>query len=472
MRRDQLVKGLVYSFFTSTLFTGCMSDGGWNQNEREAGGGDEGVVVERGEIAIDPTGQYLVSRTSDRLMYASLDSGEVRELLGLSDTARVTFDHEGKSLFVTRGIDGIETQEESDASYLVRGELVRHDVATNARVWARPLQISLSWSDELESMPWLDVTEDDRHVVVTDYDTVRVLDAANGELEKTIAVPGGVVDVDVTPDQTRLVITTENTWAGGNPQTVLQVHDLTTFDSVQITVPNCSSELVISANGQHAFLAPTRCDKDPVSVIDLDTARFVRNLPGFGPVALAADGSLAVAFIDASNIERALFDDPSQIPSEDDDLYHLMLIDTATLTFDVIPLGDRLPRYAITPDGKLLLIDNDTLWDDGRIRVLDVRQKQLVPVLGPSITLDHYAVTRDSSKVFLLDDGLYSIDLSSRTASSEPIDFTPTDLNLTPDDAILVLREDDATLRLYDAQNPQLLRTITLDEEQEREPEQ
>lgn len=294
-----------------------------------------------------------------------------------------------------------------------------------------------------------------------------MLDAETGERKKLVVPARAIIDVDVTPDQDRIVITTEHVWLDGNdgdgPRTVLEVHDLASSAKVEINVPNCASELVISPSGQHGFLAPTRCEKDPVSVIDLDAGRFVRNLPGFGPVALAPNGELAVAFIDATNIEEELFDNPQQIPS-DEVRYHLMLIDTETLQFDVIALGEDLPRYAITPDGKLVLIDADTLWTDGRIRLLDVDQKKLVPVLGSGLKLEHYAVTRDSSKVFLLDDGLFTIDLSTRVAQSEPIDFTPTDLNLTPDDSVLVLRQDSATLWLYDAKQPRVLRSITLPE--------
>jgi hypothetical protein len=468
MRSNQLVRGLVYAFFVATVFTGCMSEGGLNQNERQAGGGDEGVAVEQGEIAIDPTGQYLISKLSTRLVHADLRSGETKVLPGLSQAVRVTFDHQGTSLFVTRSHSRLQLDDEDDDSPSIglgAGELVRYDVAQRRELWSLPITLELGRGDQgLGAAPWLDVTEDDRFVVVTYPDRVDVLDATTGERKKTVHVPEGVIDVDVTPDQDRIVITTQHTWQDDVPRTVLEVHELASNAVVEIAVPNCASELVISPSGQHGFLAPTRCQRDPVSVIDLESGRFVRNLPGFGPVALAPDGKLAVAFIDATNIDEELFDDPQQIPSEEV-RYHLMLIDTETLRFDVLALGEELPRYAITPDGKLVLIDASTLWSDGRIRLLDVAQKELVPVLGSGLHLDHYAVTRDSSKVFLLDDGLFTIDLSTRVAQSEPIEFTPTDLNLTPDDRVLVLREDSATLWLYDAKQPRVLRSITLPEQ-------
>lgn len=467
MRRDRIVRGLVCAFYAGSMFTGCLSEGGLNQNEREAGGGDEGVAVEHGEIAIDPTGQYLISKTGDRLIHADLGSAEVRELTRLSHTARVSFSHDGASLFVTRGTSQLLDENDGDDWELpaTEGQLVRYELGSNRIAWSQPITLSYDWSrdrDDITTLPWLDVTEDDRYVIATESERVIVIDAASGEIMKRLSFDEPIVDVDVTPDQDRIVVTTQHTWTGSVPRTELQVIELATFQVTAIQVPNCASELSISANGQHAFLAPTHCQKDPVSVIDLDAGRFVRNLPGFGPVALAANGALAVAFIDASNIDASLFDDPQQIPTVEEAAYHLMLIDTESLRFDVIPLGDRLPRYAITPDGKLVLIDADTLWEDGRVRMLDVTKKELFPVLGPGMQLDHYAVTSDSSKVFLLDDGLYTIDLTTREAGSKPIDFTPTDLNLTPDDSTLVLREDDETLRIYDTRQSRLTRTIHL----------
>src|SRR5688572_19409980 len=68
-------------------------DGGLNENEREAGDGDEGVNVAFGEIAIDPTGSYLLANRDEELLYAQLASGQMEALPGLSEVARVAFGH-------------------------------------------------------------------------------------------------------------------------------------------------------------------------------------------------------------------------------------------------------------------------------------------------------------------------------------------------------------------------------------------
>ena len=78
----------------------------------------------------------------------------------------------------------------------------------------------------------------------------------------------------------------------------------------QIEVPNCSDDIIVPQHGEKALLAPTTCvgemAYDPISVIDLTAGAetFVRNLPGFGPVALGPDGTMAVGFLwDAQHCE-------------------------------------------------------------------------------------------------------------------------------------------------------------------------
>jgi hypothetical protein len=311
-----------------------------------------------------------------------------------------------------------------------------------------------------------EVTKDDQWLIVTNARQVDVLAADSGKrIHSTGPLPRSVVDVDVTPAQTQLVITLAHVWEGdrqNEAHTTIQVRDLTTFELREIDVPNCSDELAITPDGKYGLLAPTRCRRDPVSVIDLEGGEFVRNLPGFGPVALAQEGALAVAFMDTNQLDESLFDDPSQIPTEGS-RYRLMLIDTATLEFDTIELGDDVPRYAVSPNGDLLLVDAPDLWHDGRVRILDTHTRELKQLAGPSLTLENYVVTRDSSKVFLLDRGLFRIALADLRVIAEPITFTPSRINITPDDRHLVLRESEDVLWMYDIESSELKSSLNLD---------
>jgi hypothetical protein len=190
----------------------------------------------------------------------------------------------------------------------------------------------------------------------------------------------------------------------------------------------------------------------------------VRNLPGFGPVAVAPDGTLAVAFLDATRVEAALFDDPSQIPPADGDRYHLMLVDTTTLAFRTVPLGDALPRYALTPDGHILLVDSPSWVRDGRLRLLDVLGGRLVSLTGTEdVRLESYVVTADATRIYLLYHGLWSVDVAAARLLAVPLPFAPLNLNITPDDRRLLLREDADTLWLYDLDRGQLEGSVELD---------
>lgn len=465
----------------------CLDDAGWNDNERSPGNGEDGVPLWGGEIAIDPTGRYLLTSHEGKLIYGDLNDGATHALPKLTGATRVVFDHAGKSVFASRiAIDPDENLELRGGILLAypNGEgarLVRYDLEKNKEAWSRPVDVQVTRDRDYqrEDYPFLAVTGDDQHIVVAESHRVDVIAADSGKsITSTGILPQRVADIDITPDQKRLVITLAHQWV--DPEhalTRILIGDLTHFEAHEVEVPNCTSELAIAPDGKRAFLAPPECipdedefddddaaderlrrrrkNHDPVSVIDLENEMFVRNLPGFGPVALAQGGTLAVAFMDREALDERLFDDPEQIP-RDGARYRLMLIDTQTLAFETLELGDEIPRYALAPDGQLLLVDSPSYWRDGRIRVLDTASRTLKQLIGPGLTLDNYVMTRDSKQAFVLSGGLYRISLAQRRAIAEPLEFSPINLNITPDDQRLVLREDEETLWVYDVQTSQL----------------
>jgi DNA-binding beta-propeller fold protein YncE len=310
------------------------------------------------------------------------------------------------------------------------------------------------------AFPLIEVTDDNQHVVVTSPRSVEIVRAKDGGVVRSETFSKLIVDVDVAPSLGYVIVTLDHKWGDDDPETkIVKVPMGPTGETTTIKANNCSSELAVAPDGQYAFLAPTSCAKDPVSVIDLENDRFVKNLPGFGPVALAPGGEMMVAFIDTDAVDESLFDDKSQIPSGSDQ-YHLMLIDTATLEFDTIPVGDTIPRYAMTRDGRMVLVDSPTWFDDGRIRVLDIAEMQLTAVEGPDVRLENWVLSQDSTRLFLLDGGLFDLDVPGATVEGVSLDFQPTNLNLTADDGLLLLREDHNKVWVYDTAAGELVRAI------------
>ena len=113
-------------------------------------------------------------------------------------------------------------------------------------------------------------------------------------------------------------------------------------------------------------------------------------------------------------------------------------------------LGDVLPRYALTPDGKMLLIDEDRRLQHMRMRVLDIDAGTMRTISGPDVQLDNFVITSDSSTVFLLDHGLFELSVDEALVTSVAIDFTPSNINITPDYHYLILRQSDNRLWMYD----------------------
>jgi hypothetical protein len=196
------------------------------------------------------------------------------------------------------------------------------------------------------------------------------------------------------------LVTMAHAWKDNRVSTKVSFIDLESGHKHTITVPNCSDEVAVTPDERFAFLAPTTCRRDPVSVIDLDDERWMGNLPGFGPVAVAPRGNVAIAFLDRDNIDADLFDDPEQIPSVSDVRYHVMFIDTVTLEFETLAIGDTLPRYALTPAGNLVLVDSASWYEDGKLRLLNTATKEIHTVSGPDVRLDQFVITSDSLRVF------------------------------------------------------------------------
>lgn len=431
--------------------------GGLNQNEQHAGNQDDGVNLSFGDIAVDPTGTYFLSRNGDDLVHANILTGGAKILPGVDSPVRLAFDHEAERVYLTLESGGGD-------------ELVAYDVRDRKAVWSVPIKITerLTTTHGRVSFPLIEVSEDNKYLVVTHKHELEILDITNGEVLRSEEFDAPVVDVDLSPDGADVIITTDHEWVGegdddDDPETmVISVPmdpDSPAPDRTEIKVPNCSDEVVVAPDGEHAFLAPTSCNKDPISVIDLGSGEFVKNLPGFGPVAMSPSGEEMVGFLDMEFVDEALFDDPDDIPTSGG-RYHLMFVDASTLQYDFLALGEKIPRYAMTPDGKMLLVDSVGWFEDERLRVVDIAARSIEQVSGPAVQLDNFAVTSDSEHVFLLDDGLFDLDVPARDIDAVSVGFDPENINITPDDTYLLLRQSDTKIQVFDIASSQIVRGI------------
>ena len=232
-----------------------------------------------------------------------------------------------------------------------------------------------------------------------------------------------------------------------------------------ITIPNCASRLNVSPDGTLAMVSPTFCQKDPVSLIDLRTRRFVENLPGFGPVAFSPDGEWALAF--GRQADMATFGITSETK------YALLFISTRDHHVEVMDLGDDLPTYTITPDGEVVLIYSifeTSSWDG--ILLVDVNTRTMRTAQGPELDLTEFVMTSDGALVYLIDEGLYRLDVATGTISyvqltcgepGQPTRCNPELVNLLPDQQTLVLGwRRDPELAFFDIPEHRVTRTVVL----------
>lgn len=424
---------------------GCPDSGGANFNQQGVGDRPGGITVGLGNIGVAPTGDYVVFQNDSELSVGRPDSGEVYPL-PVANPTRLEFANERDEIWVG-----------SDSDHAVHAI----DVLGAEVLWSVPVDFP-----NVEGLR-LAATSNDNRLVIASGSHLKVVDTATGEVMREHDLPATVVDLHVLSDDTRAIVVSAHSWGPTDetPLTPITIIDLKNGDMRHFDVPNCSDRIAVSGDARYALLAPLSCRKDPVSVIDLELGdeSFVRNLPGFGPVSMASTGHQAVAWVDATNVDESLFDDPRQIPSAEDGAprYHLMVIDTNSLAFTLHAVGDTLPRYSVTPDGRVVLVDDAM---DGATRIFDLEDGRFHAISGPKVELDNYTMTSDSRHVYGLSDleqesversefstesAIFHIDVAQRAASYISAPFFPSHINISADDAHLFLRRSTRSVCVY-----------------------
>lgn len=442
-------------------------EGGANANDRSDGSGDS-ELLETGAMAVSPSGDYIVARRNTTTLIVDVKARSLVELPLAAE--RFLFARSKDVVFVVLPN---------------RAGVVALDLPTAKELWRSTPIFAAEARTVLARL-----SPDDRTLLLADDARVLFLDAETGDIRGATSSAPGVVDLDLLPDGQRAVVVGSTRWEDGGPHTPVSLVPLDGRAAKTIDVPNCAAPVAIADGGRRVLLSPTFCEPgeelrkqgwsnpDPVSVIDVDAAQndlhFVKNLPGFGPVAMLGDR--AVAYLDTKRMDPSMFADPAQVPGAGAKQYQLMTIEPRSLGFELHPIGDTLPRFAPSKDGRSLLVDSSvsvlraatsadvsasvTLTPDGQIKaevtmgafgdatgslfgVFSLDTKQYTPFQGPAASLDRFVQVADGSQVFTLKNNgrggdLFGIDLGAR--ASIDLGMSLRDIAMLPDGKTLVLR--------------------------------
>jgi hypothetical protein len=363
-----------------------------------------------------------------------------------------------------------------------RASVVAYELPSLTEVWRTTPSFTSSTGPTLARL-----SDDGKYLVLGDTDKVLVLDAQQGEVQGTVDVGTLPTELSFVPGGSHALVVGSTVWTNHLPKTTVVDFELDTQTSKSVDVPNCEAPIVVLPDASRAFLSPTFCQEgqaststtqwtnpDPVSVIDLgaDGPAFLKNLPGFGPVAVDEQAHRAVAYLDVQRMDESMFDDKTKIPSRTGARYHILTIDPKTLDYQLAEVGNVLPRFVLSKDGKSLLVDatvqqvrgeanvKATIDSTGKITVqakvfgtvdslfglFDLEARTYAPFSGPPASLDRFVQMADNSHVYTLKmtpDGLggdlYRIDLDAKASVS--LGKSLRDIGLLADGKTLVLRE-------------------------------
>jgi DNA-binding beta-propeller fold protein YncE len=408
--------------FTVALILGCGGVGG-KKAVNDADG--RGTSLTNAEVAVSDDGATLM-RDDDGGLTITDDDGGVFEIGPIGDPYQVAFDDVGSTAFVLTHLYGAT-------------RIVALDLDDGA----------VRWDVRLDFVP-RGLSPAGDHVAVWGDEFV-VLHRSNGYRTAGHAMARPLFDVVAHDDDSWLFVHNED-WATGAPEAVFGRLDVD--GTVQTaTLPNCAARIQQTPDRSRAFVAPPFCALDPISVVDLGgSVDFVRNLPGFGPVSVSADGTGLVGFYRRDNADAALFEGTGvDMPGADTPNVHLLLARTDTLDFELVPWGEQLPLYTVVNDPPRVLAQDHL---GGPLQVFDVTARTISEVEGPAFFMDLFAVAPNANKVLVLDRfsavGLYLIDLRTNRARSLDVGFVPVAINLSPDGQTAYLRHDTDGLCLFD----------------------
>ncbi len=408
---------------TIALFAGC---GGLNLDEQGPGNNDTGgISLDALDIAVSPDGRYIIASHTDHLTIERADSCSERTIQ-MADPERLAFSNDGNSIYVT--------------SQGLSSNLIAIDLNSGLTRFVHPLlENNFRWEgDSIVPTPDILPTSDG-NIVLAYSKNIELISATSGATILVHDTENAISDATLSVDGKFALLTLQHSFFITNPTTIIERVALATGITKSISVPNCDSKLAQSPDGRYGFLSPDGCEVDPISVIDLQNGVFLRNLPGFGPVGIGA-GATAVAYVDSANFNSALAPTGTQTPDPRRGRYDLMLLDTTQLSWRMVPIGNSLPRYALTPDGNSVIIDSDDL-NPGPLRIVNIASGIETTVSGDDVTLNNFVITPDSHEIYLIAEQLYALDIAGARVQPVSLPYTPVSINISLDGSKLYIRD-------------------------------
>ena len=395
--------------------------GGANRGLKVAGNVPGGIRLAAGDVAVAGLGNMFAMRQDRGVVTGNTGEAKAQELSAMPDAELLVFFTNGEGAFLGK----------RDGDAVVVKAWRKSD---NATLWETRVNARAQNSRQL----WMDLAKGGNSLVVTGQDVV-VVNTVDGAIQASYRPQQEIHDVDITKDGNSIILT-EGTAGVASVTVERRSVDNPGSDvgACQATSANCPGETELARDDSVAFMAPTLCQQDPVSVFALgaDTCEEKALMPGFGPVAMSPDGNTAAAFIDKNQLGFGM-EVPSSV-TDSKDRYHLMFINVDTLGYTTVPAGDTMPRYAYTPDGSALLVD--TPMDPfSTARVLDLAHNTFRNFKGAPVKLHNFAFSLDGKKLFVRDDLLVEVDMTSLWTALSRVDLVPDGLNVTSDGKTVVL---------------------------------
>lgn len=168
-----------------------------------------------------------------------------------------------------------------------------------------------------------------------------------------------------------------------------------------------------------------------------------------GPVGFTPDGGTIVSYRYIENNEGGT--DP-----------YLLMIDTVTLEADLVELpGISMPQYFVTRDGNFVVVASSLGTD--RLLLYDVDSGQTTQLTGPEMDLHEFVSRTPQGELWLVDGGLFRLDLFTAELLTVPLGWTPAHINILRQRDLLVLDDPNKGWLIYlDPVTQDTVRTVAL----------